>query len=871
MSRPSALRKPLLYTPASSTGRPASSPRRRQRQPLQTRGSASTIADSPRRLISYYLSKAAYNTHVEENGGDGVASATASEGDDAVDEQTKRADDDHGTVEHELQTPPSCSSDPLRSPSFWGMQRNTGTTVTGSPPSPRCRPSAAVVPSTSGTLNTSTTIQQAERSNGLSERWTLAELRTPPPPAPTATLPQSAAPSSLPATPTSPVSQLVVYPEEQRRVFEAQVMQQVEALLQAQQSECRAELEAYRVTAAEAQATLQAVEAFLGEKISDMQRSNSGKVGGINTGVNDRCDDCVSGGRPSPTPEALWPPSLALSVDALALDMSRVAAAATTPATEKLLDGIMSIQDGQHVPTVLRRVVEQLYHDLARALAPAAMNFVNQQQQQVLHEEWTAAAMKTRASAAHATRNDAPCDADELLRTQAEVAALQEEVHALRRTLRSRDSGVASNDASSTSGLAPSKFSIMASNAPMHTSQEDLVYALQNRLLSECHAMLTRSRHEALLLRRSLEEEKRQHFLTRLRLLKPTHPLAPHRASADASTAAAASGHARPYNGPASLKVDIGGSGGVDVSPRSHSGSGSSPVMHGSSATRSPTPSIPDAGGSPHSQAHATARQSVGPLLSAAHQAAPHRWTPVRSPFPLASDSGGTVEHDGDGDAGDAAPAEQPPALRHMSSPSSQPISTGPSRTAPRTAASLQTAMRVADEVLRTTAPATYTAREPAHPYYREEGGGVTGSWQHSRGSRDVSGAPQENDGGALSSRQRGERLGQPLRPWGHSVSFLNSSDSFKEEVRRTAPPLMSESPTRVSSRGGPSRSSSTRVVGRHDSNTSTGMDPMSSSTLAVSWDGFAAAEAAPAPPSDAYERRVWNKAVELLSRYSIA
>ncbi|CAG9580414.1 conserved hypothetical protein [Leishmania major strain Friedlin] len=863
MSRPSALRKPLLYTPASSTGRPASSPRRRQRQPLQPRGSASTIADSPRRLISYYLSKAAYNTRAEENRGDGVASAIASDGDDVVDERTKRADYDQGAAEHDLQTPPSYFSEPLRPLPFWSMQNNTGTSITASPPSPRRRPTATVVPSKAGSVSMATTTRQAERSNDLSERQALAELRTPLP---------SAAPAWLPATPTSPVSQPAVYTEEQRRVFEAQVMQQVEALLQAQQSECRAELEAYRVTAAEAQATLQAVEAALGEQISAMQRGNSGKVEGTSTGVNDRRDDCVSAGRPSPTPEALSPRSLALSVDALAFEMSRVAAAAATPATEKLLDGIMSIQDGQHVPTVLQRVMEQLYHDLARALAPAVMDFVSQQQQQLLHEEWTAAAMKTRASAAHATHNDAPCDADELLRAQAEVAALQEEVHALRRTLCSRDSDFASEDASSTNGLAPSTPFIMAPNAQKHPSQEDLVYALQNRLISECHAMLTRSRHEALLLRRSLEEEKRQHFLTRLRLLKPTHPLAPHRASAAASTAAAASGHVRSHNAPASLRVDLGGSGGVDVSPGSHSGSGSSPVMHGSSATRSPTSPTPDAGGSPHSQAHATARQSAGPLLSAAHTAAPHRWTPVRSPLSLASHSGGAAEHGRDGDAGDNAPAEQPPAPRHMSSPSSQLLSTGPSRAAPRTAPSLQTAMRVADEVLRTTAPATHTAREPVHPYYREEGGGVAGTWQHGCCSGDVSGVPQENGGGALFSRQRGEPLGQPPRAREHSVSSLDSSDSFKEVVRCTAPSLMSESLTGAASRGGPSRSSSTHVVGRHESNTSTGMAPMPSSTLARSWDGLAtAAEAAPAPPSAAYERRVWNKAVELLSRYSIA
>nr|CAJ2479184.1 unnamed protein product [Leishmania braziliensis] len=871
MSRPSALRKPLLYTPASSRVRPASSPRRRQRPPLQTRLPAPTIADSPRRLLSYYLSKAAYNTHAEEDESDNAASATASDGDNAMSGWKKGAGDGQGAVSDELPPPPSYSSEFLRSPPSRSIQRNTGTSAAIPPPSPHCHPAGSVVPSASGAINVVTAIRQAEKSIDLSEKRTLAGSLTPLPPAPAAALSQSVGRAPSPTTPTLPMSHLTVYTEAQRRVFEEQVMGQVEALLQAQRSESHAELEAYRVTAAEAQATLQAVEEALGEQIGDMRRCNGGRAWDTGTCVHGRLDSYVAGSEISPTLKVLSPPPFTLSVDALTLEMSSVAAAAAKPATEQLLDAIMSIEEGQHVPEVLQQVMGQLYHNLARALVPSVVNYVNQQQE-LLHGQGTAAAVKSGVSVANSTGNGAPRDADELLRTHAEVAALQEEVHALRRTLHSRDTVFVNKDASSPNGLALPTSPIVSSNAQMHPSQEGLVYALQNRLFSECHAMLTRSRHEALLLRCSLEEEKRQHFLTRLRLLKPTHPLAPQKSSTAVSTADAADGHAERHNAPTSLGADRGGSDGIRSSPEPHSCSGSSPVMRGLSATRSPPSSVPDAGDSPRSQARATAVQSAGSLLSGVHHVAPRRWTPARSPLELASDSGRADEHDRDGDMEDNASVGHSPAPRHMPSRSSQLLSTDPNHNATRMAASLQAAMRVAEEVLHTTAPAAYTARGPAHPYYREESGGVARAWQHRRGSGGASAGSPASDDGALSSGRRGECLGQPPRARERAVSFLDPSDAFTEDVRHTAPPLTSERLAGTSSRSEPSGSSFTRVLASQGGNTSTSMDPISSSTLAMRWDGSAAAtEAAPALPSDAYERRVWSKTVELLSRYSVA
>ncbi|KAG5471100.1 hypothetical protein CUR178_02411 [Leishmania enriettii] len=872
MSRPSALRKPLLYTPASSAVRPASSPRRRLPAPLRTRLSTTAIADSPRRLLSYYLSKAAYNTDAGESEGDGIALVNASNSDVTVKERMENVHEDQSATEDERKPLPSYSAAPLRSLPIQSTQSNTGTSSTPLPPSPHHHPAGTVLPSTSGITQRATASWHGGERSDLSESRTLAAWHTSLPSEPTAASSPLSAHASLPPARSPFMSHLGLYTEEQHRVFEAQVMEHVEALLQAQRSESHAELESYRVMAAEAQATLHAVETALKEQMGDVQRSSSGMFGGPGTRVNGPLDGCVSHDRPSSTPNAISPLPFAPSVDALVLNMSRVAAAAVTPASEKLLDAIMSIRDGEHVPMVLRRVVEHLYNELARALVPPVVDFVHQQHQ-LRHKQGAATAIETCAPEAHGTRSDAVCDADELLRAKAEVAALQEEAQALRRALRSQEIGFVDNDASPTGGLASSTSPMILSNAQMHPSQEELIWALQNRLFSEYRAMLARSRHEALLLRCSLEEERRQHFLTRLRLLKPAHPFASHRSSNATSNAAAAAGHAGSHSAPTRIRIDLGHSDGISSSPKPRSGSGSSPVMHGSSATRSPTSSVSDADGPPHSQARVPTNQSAGSLLSAAHHAVPHRWTPVHSPLQLASVSGMVHEHDGNGCFGDNAPAEQSRAPCYALSPSLQLPSAGPNRAAPRTAVSLESTMRVAEQVLCSTAPAASSNREPSHPYDSKEPGGVAGALQHTRRSDNVKAAPLETGEGASFFRGCGERHGPSPHAREGSVVFNDPAGSSNHDAGRPSPPLLSERLMGASSRPALSESSFARALGGHGGDASTGADPISNFARSEPRDGSAAvvAGAAPAPPADAYERRVWNKTVELLSRYSIA
>ncbi|KAG5495588.1 hypothetical protein GH5_03253 [Leishmania sp. Ghana 2012 LV757] len=872
MSRPSALRKPLLYTPASSAVRPASSPRRRLPPPLRTRLSTTAIADSPRRLLSYYLSKAAYNTDAGESEGDGIALANASNGDVTIKERRERVHEGQSATEDERKPLPSYSAASLRSPPLQSTQSNTGTSSTLSPPAPHHHSAGTVLPSKSGITQRGTASWQGEKRSDFSESRTLAACHTSLPSAPTAASSLLSAHASLPPARAPFMSHLDLYTEEQHRVFEAQVMEHVEALLQAQRNESHAELESYRVMAAEAQATLHAVETALKEQIGDVQCSSSGKVGGPGRRVNGPLGDCVSHDRPSSTSNAVSPLPFAQSVDALVLNMSRVAAAAATPATEKLLDAIMSIRDGEHVPAALRRVVEHLYNELARALVPPVMDFVNQQHQ-LRHEQRAAAAIETRGPGAHGTRNDAVRDADEVLRAKAEVAALQEEAQALRRTLRSQEIGFVDSDASPTGGLASSTSPMISSNAQIHPSQEELIWALQNRLFSEYHAMLARSSHEALLLRCSLEEERRQHFLTRLRLLKPAHPFASHRSSNATSNAAAAAGHAGSHSAPARARIDLGHSEGIPSSPKPRSGSGSSPLMHGSSATRSPTSSVSDADGLPHSQARVPTSQSAGSLLSAAHRTVPHRWTPVHSPLQLASESGMVDEHDGNGCFGDNPPAEQSHAPRYALSPSRQLPSAGPSRAAPRTAVSLENAMRVAEQVLCSTAPVAPSNSEPSHPYDSKEPGGVAGAWQQTRSGGDVKAAPVETGEGASFFRRCGERHGPSPRARERSVVFNDPAGPSNHDAGCPSPSLLSERLMRASLRPELSESSFARALGGHGGDASTGADPISSFARSEPRDGSAAtiAGAAPAPSADAYERRVWNKTVELLSRYSIA
>ncbi|KAG5496337.1 hypothetical protein JKF63_02639 [Porcisia hertigi] len=882
LSRPSVLQKPLLYKPPSSAARPASSPRRRlSPPPRNSHLPTSATVDIPRRLLPYYLSKAEYNTRVEENEADSVTSPTASDDDNARREWRQSADDGQCAVEDEQQWSMTRPSQSLRSPPFQSRRSYTGTSAIPSPPSLHHRPASAATSSSLGTINRVTTMPRRERSNSLGERPTLPELSTPHPPALTATSSKTTAQRLHPDASLSCGSNVTAYTEEQRRVFEAQVMQQVEALLQAQRSESHAELEACRVMAAEAQATLQTVEAALGEQIAGVQRSSSGIVEGTAARVNGRHTDGMSKGDIPHAAKVLSQSQFYVSVDTLAPDMFRIAAAAAAPAAEQLLEAIMSIQDGQDVPAVLRRVMAQFYQDLVRALVPPVMEFVNQQSQ-LLHQQGTAVAAATvtsRALAAREAGDLAPQPSDELLRAQAEVAALQEEVDALRRTLCSESLHVVNHNASvPTRDVPRSMFTTIASNLPLGSPQEDVISALQNRLFSECHAMLTRSRHEALLLRRSLEEERRQHFLTRLWLLKPSYPLSSHRVNAGASLAAAAAGagDAGLHHLHTSTRRDLGTSPDLGASPRSGSGSRSSPVIHSSLSTRSPASSAPDTGDPPQQQSREAAALCGGSLPSAVHHAAPHRWTPARSPLHLAFSSEGAREHDEDQAAENRFPVEQSPAssaLPVKPPPSYQALSTTRSRAAPCPAASLQSAMRVAEEVLRTTAPATYSATEPAHPYYREERDGGAAERPQGRSSGGATSVSSKNGDAPLAVQRRGEGFQPPPRMRGESVSLLDPSDSFNEEVYdRDPPPFAENLTTGSSSRASPYRSAFISVQGRHSSHTTgTSMNPISGSVLATPWNGStASAEHASAPPSDPHERRVWDKTVELLGRYSI-
>lgn len=901
MARPAALRRPLSYTPSSAAGtnaQPTVSPRRRRQlaPPPRAATSTSAIAESPRRLLSYYLSKAAYNTEADEELAEegaanvqGVADTvalrdTSDAGDEAY-QDASVAQEASALERRTLQAPsPATSSLSLRPPPF----RSAGAALSSSATSPLPAPAAF-----STSLRAHTAYAESDKITGqkvLEERSLRnSALMTPPwqdtatratssVPAPPPPLPRAESPPTSPTptgAPSSSLSHLAVYTDEQRRVFEAEVMRQVEALLVAQCSESHAELEAYRVAAEEAQATLRTIETALEEQLGGAQHVRAAQHGSSAD---------VS------TPHPTAPPG----VDTLALDMSRVAAEAAEPAAAQLLDGIMHIHDGEDVPAVLRRTVQRLFLDLTRALVPPVMTFVEQ------HGHCERAADSATATPGHATDGReafADAAAEALRRAQAEAAALQEEVNALRRTLRggAAQLQLPSSPASTASAvIAAASTSSRPAPHPsrcLHPSQVELIESLQDRLFAECHATLTRSRSEALALRHALEEERRQHFLTRLRLLKaPSAATAapPARTTAadapltsasppprDVSTAFGVRSSA-PSEPPRTLRAapsvvvatDIDGRDReASAGRRSISGSGSSPRMRDSSATQSPpSPSLEMHDEDTHTPAAATKRAPPPP------SALPHtqrQWSPAAaSPLAFASGSrrGAVDEDEPFGEEAEKANARHTLPLRMAAHQRQRPAPSHSSSTAaPSTTRSLETAMRVAEEVLRTTA----APAEPAtHPYLRDGAGDARTRWRD-----DSSGINGDWDRAAMPRSHVAER----------SVSFVDADDGTLLErdgvVRRPALQRTAAASASTSIRVLGSSSSGggmTDAGGLGGSRVGAGASAGLGSSVEALWgDRGGSSTTTPAGgfpglhPGD-YEKRVWDKTVELLSRYAV-
>ncbi|KAL7709544.1 hypothetical protein N2W54_002789 [Lotmaria passim] len=691
-SRPqsTSLRKPLLHTSPPHTW-PISD---RHDATAQSPSSASAIADSPRRLLSYYLAKAAYNA----NGGD-------------------------------------VTPTPQRDPP--GIQHKE---------------------STEESQRTATLTQRDAHNRAAVEKsptqLPAATLLRPPP------LSRSAfssgprtTPASAQAAPTAPPSRSVMSQynksrkeeeeeEQLHRQFEEDILHQVEALLQAQRGESYAELEAYRLTAEEARTTLRVVEDALTEQLGSAAAA--------------AVVPHLSSSPPIHPIRVSKDSSPPLDVDQLVLDMSRAAAAATPAATQELLDAIMSIQDGQDVPAVMLKVVRRLYDELTRVLVQPVMNFLQPLQcpqsrphHGVRHGD---PAFRPSLAGAESSSQD-----EALLQAHAKIEALQEEVAVLRRTLESRSTS--------------------------HKESAQPHRALLDRFFTECHAMLTRSRQANLSLRRAVEEERRQHFLTRIRLLKPAPPSLP-------------------------PLVPLKSQDGVS-SPVARS-STASQDRHFASADRA-APSPPSAGGrASHLSSAGASPGHLGELRS------PRRWTPAQSPVRLVSHVNAEsedpplhdVSDDGDNWGGGSAGA---PLVSSSHAPFSPP---------PRSA------LRVAEEVLRATRKSDVTEALPAeHPYDVVYG-------DH----RDY----HHNSRSALLDGGNGTEGAPPQKRWtqhrsgGPSVSFAESTLDDSSPAMRGSPPGRRDDWTRNSA-----------FSSRADANG--------------------------APPHDEHEQRVWNKAVELLTRYSVS
>ncbi|KAK7201986.1 hypothetical protein NESM_000266600 [Novymonas esmeraldas] len=817
LARSSTLRKPLHYTPATTAAtvaapaRSMSSPRRRP-PPPQPRTRAT--ADSPRRLLSYYLSKAEYNARAGESDGDDTAR-------------------DH-VAQAAAWPSPSRSPLHLRPPPLL-TTRTTASRPTTALTHPWQLAAADITSSDRSRVQAESAAHIQTPVNGTrAVGQTEAERHVSPPLSSRGTSPPSVQHEASHLA-TSPA--MSAYTEEQRRVFEAQVMQQVEALLQAQRSESHAELESYRLAAAEAQATLQAVEAALGEKMGESH---------ISTATYDIGGDAASAlDTSTAAPRTLSPPAppAASPIDELAEDMCRVAAVEASPAAETLLDAIMNIQTGEDVPAVLRQVVLQLYHGLTRALVSPVMDYVQRQQRRHPPAPSAAdAAGPVRVAAGGGSGQDVVRDGAALLQAEAEVAALRDEVHALRRTLRSRDADLTHGGTGAMGHPRSSASAILAAPLLPHPSQEGLVSALHDRLFAECHAALARSRHEALTLRRTLEEERRQHFLTRLRLLQPAHALSRHGGSV-----------AAPHTRAASAATD-GHDGGV--------GGGSPSVAHASSATRSPAPSVHDViDGSLRSGPHATAPhvRASSPPAAAPHPA-PRRWTPAHTPLQLPSDvgdGGGGVGGDLAGDTKSPWPHHTPPSAAHAAQ--SAATSAAPRASAPP----LPSAVRVAEEVLRVTASAARAGRDATHPYYGEQ--------------RRVGEARDEHeDREALPSRPGGGHQRYWSTAQERHASYLSAAEDAREGVHWPVDKGTAAADSMM--RGvAPVSPSSIRVLGSSSVDSRDVRAPRGSREEQQVWDTAAEGHAGTAvsapqpPPSGTHERRVWDKTIELLSRYSIS
>jgi hypothetical protein len=581
----------------------------------------------------------------------------------------------------------------------------------------------------------------------------------------------------------------------EQRQFEAEIMSQVEAVLQAQRSESYAELEAYRVAAEEAQTTLRAVENALAQQIGGITTTaaahfSSPAPGFLSSGGG-------NGARSVPT----TPPDL----DQLAVDMSRVAAAATSSATQRLLDAIMAIQDGEDVPSVLLEVVHELYDELTRMLVPPVMNFIQTLQQPPPSKTPSHPRLFSATVAGAASPQE-----ESLSQAHAEAAALREEVVMLRQTLESRCAGGYSIAAGAASSCL---------TGPPLPSSDTVRRALLDRFFTECHSMLTRNRQESLALRRALEEERRQHFLTRIRLLKPAPPSlsvpSPAREPADGNTYVVTAA------APAVMSREEGGI--------------TSPVVRSTTASQDRRAASAD-------------RPAVTPLtidsrnhrLSPAArkvdaQTSPPRWSPARAVLQFtagAKGSEGDAElHDGRGSGGSREVDEAKSPAMSSTREASRTARTFVSPEEPPPP--LHSALHVAKEVLRTTSTSSATHGVREHP---------CDSYSHCRDDNSNS----DNDGMLRARTALVERAS-----W-------NTTAQRRELPRRLSGPSVSFSESTVDD----SAFNSSAFLSRNFGDSVASQAPFHRGDNARATVG--------GRQGDEHEKRVWNKAVELLSRYSI-
>lgn len=288
--------------------------------------------------------------------------------------------------------------------------------------------------------------------------------------------------------------------------FEREILRHVDALLQMQHNEHSAQVETQRRTIAALQRTLKEVEAALIDcaGVYGLQTAavpfSKGNAAPLSPGATNStiATSAAEVASTSSTPLLPSQQSIRECTDDLRRSILSTLSHHTTLATQKILSMLLSIEEGEDVPRVVHCTVSEMCKELAEELMVSVKECLH------VADRRTATSLGT---VPHSSSDNGRSFAlaAELRHAQAEVAALQGELSLIRSV---------QND--SVADVSPS-----SQNSSICRKGAGVVAAMQDRLLTHSHAMVVRSREEVLQLQQRLEEERRQHFLTRLLLLRP--------------------------------------------------------------------------------------------------------------------------------------------------------------------------------------------------------------------------------------------------------------------------------------------------------------------------------------------------------------